>query len=306
MKADIKSYIAAFILLCFTPISIDAQINLIVASDIGRNGAYQQKPIAALMGKVAETTDIEAILALGDTHHYMGIESIDDPLWMTNYELIYNHPELQIPWYPILGNHEYRGNTQAVIEYSNRSRRWQMPSRYYSKVFEGDSTTLRVVFIDTTPLIDKYHSDAADYPSVTTQDINAQLAWLEKELLEAQEDWVIVVGHHPIYADTPKSESERYDMQRRVDPILRRYKVSMYICGHIHNFQHIRFPGDKIDYIVNTSGSLSRESVNMVEGSKFVSGQSGFSILSCTHDKLQLDMLNDKGEVIHSVVQTRQ
>ena len=137
------------------------------------------------MGKVAETNDIEAILALGDTHHYMGIESIDDPLWMTNYELIYNHPELQIPWYPILGNHEYRGNTQAVIEYSNRSRRWQMPSRYYSKVFEGDSTTLRVVFIDTTPLIDKYHSDAADYPSVTTQDINAQLAWLEKELLEA-------------------------------------------------------------------------------------------------------------------------
>ena len=73
---------------------------------------------------------------------------LDDPLWMTNYELIYSHPELQIPWYPILGNHEYRGNTQAVLDYSNVSRRWQMPARYYSKVFEEDGATLRVVFID--------------------------------------------------------------------------------------------------------------------------------------------------------------
>lgn len=78
---------------------------------------------------------------------------LDDPLWMTNYELIYSHPELQIPWYPILGNHEYRGNTQAVLDYSNVSRRWQMPARYYSKVFEEDGATLRVVFIDTTPLM---------------------------------------------------------------------------------------------------------------------------------------------------------
>ncbi len=298
--------IAVVILLCLASISAGAQIRLMVASDLGRNGAYYQKPIAALMGKVAETDDIEAVLALGDTHHYMGIESANDPLWMTNYELIYCHPELQVPWYPILGNHEYRGNTQAVMDYSSLSRRWQMPSRYYSKVFQDDSTSLRVVFIDTTPLIDKYHTDSVDYPSVTSQDIEAQLAWLDKELLSAREDWVVVVGHHPIYADTPKSESERLDMQRRVDPILRRYKVNMYICGHIHNFQHIKPRGSKIDYVVNTSGSLARETVNMVEGSQFVSGQPGFSVLSCTHDHIQLDMLNAKGEVIHSVRQTRE
>lgn len=298
--------IAVVILLCLASISAGAQIRLMVASDLGRNGAYDQKPIAALMGRVAETDGIEAVLALGDTHHYMGIESVNDPLWMTNYELIYCHPELQVPWYPILGNHEYRGNTQAVMDYSSLSRRWQMPSRYYSKVFQDDSTSLRVVFIDTTPLIDKYHTDSVDYPSVTSQDIEAQLAWLDKELLSAREDWVVVVGHHPIYADTPKSESERLDMQRRVDPILRRYKVNMYICGHIHNFQHIKPRGSKIDYVVNTSGSLARETVNMVEGSQFVSGQPGFSVLSCTHDNIQLDMLNAKGEVIHTVRQTRE
>ena len=48
---------------------------------------------------------------------------------MTNYELVYSHPELMIPWYPILGNHEYRGNTQAVLDYSQVCARWEMPAR---------------------------------------------------------------------------------------------------------------------------------------------------------------------------------
>ena len=224
-----------------------AQIELFVVNDVGRNGHYEQKPFAELMGRMAEEHDVEAILALGDTHHYMGVQSVNDPLWMTNFELIYSHPELQVPWYPVLGNHEYRGNTQAVLDYSQVSRRWQMPALYYSKVFEDDGVTLRVVFMDTTPLIDKYHKDTQDYPDVSKQDMAAQLAWLDKELQQANEDWVVVVGHHPIYADTPKSPNERMDMQKRVDPILRRHNVNMYICGHIHNYQHIRPAGSKID-----------------------------------------------------------
>ena len=230
---------------------------------------------------------------------------LDDPLWMTNYELIYSHPELQIPWYPILGNHEYRGNTQAVLDYSNVSRRWQMPARYYSKVFEEDGVTLRVVFIDTTPLIGKYHKDSLDYLSVPQQDAKKQLAWLEEELSGAKEDWVVVVGHHPIYAHTTKSESERKDMQKRVDPILRRHNVDMYICGHIHNFQHIKPQGTSIDYVVNSAGSLARSKVEAIEGTVFASGEAGFSILSFTKDELCLDLMNGKGKTIHSVKRTK-
>ena len=220
-----------------------AQLQVLVTNDTGRNGHYRQKDFARLMGRMAEQHDFEAVLALGDVHHYMGVESTSDPLWMTNYELIYSHPELMLSWHPILGNHEYRGNTQAVLDYSSVSRRWQMPARYYSKVFRAGGTSLRVVFIDTTPLIDKYRQDTADYPDAVRQDMEAQLAWLDRELSEAREQWVVVAGHHPIYAHTPKDTSERNDMQRRVDPILRRHRVHMYICGHIHNFQHVRMPG---------------------------------------------------------------
>ena len=295
-----KRFIFSILLLIRAAVS-SAQVSLLVTNDMGRNGYYEQKPIAELMGRMAEEADFEAVLALGDVHHFMGVESVDDPLWMTNYELIYSHPELQIPWYPILGNHEYRGNTQAVLDYAQVSRRWQMPARYYSKVFEGDSTSVRVIFLDTTPLIDKYHNDPEDYTTVRQQRADRQLAWLDKELAAAREDWVVVVGHHPIYADTPKSTEERTDMQKRVDPILRRHRVDMYVCGHIHNFQHIKPQGSPIDYIVNSAASLSRQKVGKVEGTVFVSGQPGFSILTCTRKELKLDMINARGEILHTV-----
>ena len=237
----------------------DKKFNFYVANDLGRNGYYDQKPIAELMGTMGEEIGPEFVLATGDVHHFEGVRSVNDPLWMTNYELIYSHPELMIDWFPILGNHEYRGNTQAVLDYTHISRRWTMPARYYTQTFEEKGATIRIVWIDTTPLIEKYRQESDKYPDACKQDVNKQLSWLESVLANAKEDWVIVAGHHPIYAYTPKEESERLDMQKRVDTILRKHKVDMYICGHIHNFQHIRVPGSDIDYVVNSSVSLARK-----------------------------------------------
>lgn len=275
-------------------------INLIVVSDIGRNGYYDQKKVAELMGRVAEQTSPDAILALGDTHHYQGVQSVDDPLWMTNYELIYSHPELQTGWYPVLGNHEYRGNTQAVIAYSDKSRRWKMPTLYYAKTFKGDRTTLKVVFLDTPSLIDKYRKNPDTYPDAGQQGVETQLQWLENTLSDATEDWIVVVGHHPIYAYTDKEESERTDMQKRVDGILRKHRVEMYICGHLHNFQHIRRSGSEVDYVVNSSGSLSR-TAQEGESTLYSSGEPGFSFLSVSSDTLRLYMIDKNGTIIHTV-----
>lgn len=279
-------------------------VNLMVVSDLGRNGHYDQKTVAATMGRIAEEVGPDAVLALGDTHHYSGVQSVTDPLWMTNYELIYSHPELMVNWYPVFGNHEYRGNTQAVIDYSDVSRRWEMPARYYAKTFEEDGTTVKVVFIDTTPLIDKYHKKADTYPDAAKQDVDTQLQWLDQTLADSPEDWVVVVGHHPIYAYTDKSESERTDMQKRVDTILRKHNVDMYICGHIHNFQHIRRPDSKIDYVVNTSGSLTRVP-KKIDGTVFYSDSPGFSILTADKKNLRLNLLDKDGKTIHYIERTK-
>ena len=282
--------------------TLKGDVNLFVANDLGRNGYYDQKPIAELMGEMADVIGPEAIIATGDVHHFDGVASVNDPLWMTNFELIYSHPELMISWLPVLGNHEYRGNTQAVLDYSKVSRRWQMEDRYYTKVFtdEDAGTTIRVVFIDTTPLIDSYRIDNR-YPDARKQDIDAQLQWLDSTLKTAKEDWVIVVGHHPMYAETKKDIAEQKDIQRRLLPIFQKNgNVAMYVCGHIHNFQHIRKPSDNTDYIVNTAGSLSRK-VKPTDGTVFCSPSTGFSVVSASKKKLSLFMVDNKGVVIHRV-----
>ena len=281
---------------------LEKSVNFYVANDLGRNGYYDQKPIAELMGRMAETVGIECVAAPGDVHHFEGVRSTQDPLWMTNYELIYSHPELMLDWFPTCGNHEYRGNTQAVLDYSGVSARWNMPANYYTKVLEDDGVTVRLVFIDTTPLIDKYRKDTEKYPDAGKEDMDKQLAWLDQTLAQANEDWVIVLGHHPVYAYTDKSDKERADMQKRLNPILLKHKnVAMYICGHIHNFQHIRKPGTDIDYVVNTSGSLSRENVQPVDGTQFCSGVSGFSLVCADKQTLDLHLIDKDGKVVYTV-----
>lgn len=281
---------------------LQRDVNFYVANDLGRNGYYEQKNIAETMGRMAEAIGIECVAAIGDVHHFEGVASVNDPLWMTNYELIYSHPELMVPWYPTLGNHEYRGNTQAVIDYAKVSRRWIMPDRYYTKVLEDNGVTVRLVFVDTTPLIDKYRQNSDKYPDAGKQDMQKQLAWLDTTLNNAKEDWVIVLGHHPIYADTGKENSERQDMRQKLNSVLTRHKnVAMYICGHIHNFQHIRQEGCDIDYVVNTSGSLSRPNVKPVEGTRYCSGIPGFSLVTADKQELTLHLVDKEGKVVYSV-----
>lgn len=283
----------------------DKKINFYVANDLGRNGYYDQKPIAELMGTMAENgADPEFVLATGDVHHFEGVRSVTDPLWMTNYELIYSHPELMIDWFPVLGNHEYRGNTQAVMDYSNISRRWTMPARYYTKSFNDNGISLRIIWVDTAPMIDKYRNETETYPDAVKQDYQQQLAWIDSVLTAAKEEWVIVAGHHPIYAETPKDASERSDLQSRLDPVLRKHKVDMYICGHIHNFQHVRVPGSNTDYITNSAGSLARK-VKSIEGTQFCSPEPGFSIVSASKQALELRMIDKKGNVLHTVTREK-
>ena len=93
-------------------------------------------------------------------------------------------------------------------------------------------------------------------------------------------------------------------MQRRVDTILRRHHVDMYLNGHIHNFQHIRVPGSTIDYITNSSASLSRK-VKPTDGTVFCSPEPGFSILSASPTALELRMIDKHGQVLHTVTRTK-
>ena len=61
---------------------LEKQLNFYMANDLGRNGYYDQKPIAELMGEMADVIGPECVFAAGDVHHFEGVRSVNDPLWV--------------------------------------------------------------------------------------------------------------------------------------------------------------------------------------------------------------------------------
>ena len=285
--------------------ALDEYFTFLIASDLGRNGHYDQKPVAEMMGEVAGISDVEFVAVAGDVHHFLGVASVQDPLWLTNFEWIYRHPELMIPWHPVLGNHEYYGNTQALLDYGTVSRRWEMPGRYYAmtETISADVEAL-LLFVDTPTLIDKYRDDPGDFPDAGLRPVDEQLDWIDTTLADSGAAWKIVLGHHPVHAGTTKETREREDLQRRLQPLLDTHGVDASFGGHIHNFQHIRVPGSDVEYFVNTSASLTREVVPY-EGALFGSPDPGFSLCSLSETELITTFVNLDGEIVYQHTRTK-
>ena len=279
-------------------------INIFWASDLDRNGCYDQKVIANLMGEMAGKIKPECIISTGDTHHGNCVKSVTDDDWQEHLVDMYNHRNLaNLDWWAVAGNHEYMGNSQALIDYSKVNPHWNMPAKYYTKVFKKGGATIRFVMLDTTPFIKRFR-ESDKYPDAKEQDRGAQLEWLNKVLSEAEEDWVIVAGHHPIYADTTKNKSERDDMKSAINGILRKHKVAMYLCGHIHSFQHIRRKGYEIDYLVNSSASWARD-VKQTKGTQYCSNEAGFSVITASKKQLSVHFIDKNGNILHTVSKTK-
>jgi len=274
-------------------------ITFIVASDMGCRGASEQQNIANLLTRHVELTDVDFVAVAGDPIHDDGVTGVDDEEWLLKFENIYAAEPLQkLPFYVVSGNHEYNGSVQAVLDYSKVSERWNAPTRYFSMEYPvGKKQKALLVFIDTPPLIDKFRNDSQN-SDAGEQNIERQLYWLDSTLFASKVRWKIVIGHHPVYADTDKEESERTDMQKRVGKILEERKADFYICGHIHNFQHIIPEGSMVNYVVNSSASRSRK-VKPIKGTIFCNPDPGYSVFTVWADSVRFSFVNHTGASVY-------
>lgn len=78
-------------------------------------------------------------------------------------------------------------------------------------------------------------------------------------------------------------------------------KADAYICGHIHNFQHIKPEGMTVNYIVNSSASSSRK-VNKISGTLFCDPEPGFTVCSATNNNFSFCFVNNKGETVYNYI----
>ncbi|NGM65008.1 metallophosphoesterase [Sphingobacterium sp. SGR-19] len=290
---------------------IEDSYSFIVLGDFGRVGNYYQRDVARELGHATVALDAEFIVSVGDNFYPNGVASTTDYHWISSFETIYTDPSLYMDWYVALGNHDYRGNVQAQIDYSHISRRWNMPARYYSQTFEvNDNEKLLLIVMDTNPYIDDYHDDVEKYADLSKQDTAKQSRWLIEQLNteDTQVKWKIVVGHHPLYSGGKRKDSEdTRGFEQKFASLFDKHQVDAYICGHEHDLQIIKPKGRFTTQFLSGAASEVRESGNR-EGTIFAAAEPGFLTFSIQDNKILVQAVraNETGaKVLHKYELTK-
>ena len=274
------------------------QLHFLVVGDWGRKGTPGQRAVAEGMTRIAKQYESRFVVTTGDNFYEHGVSSLRDAHWRESFEDVYTSPALQIPWYVVLGNHDYQGSIQAQLDYGAYNPRWRLPARYHAVEYAIDDTaTVLLVFLDTSPFVTRYQ--AASLTSMTSlqgQETEAQLAWLEAALAASNASCKLVFGHHPIYSASP-FHGDTLELQQHLLPLLRAYDVQAYICGHEHDLQHL--VADGVDYIVCGAGSEWR-ATGWRANSRCSVSTLGFSAVSLTSDSFRVDLYNGEGRRLYS------
>jgi tartrate-resistant acid phosphatase type 5 len=276
-------------------------LNFLVFGDWGRQGEQDQVEVAGQMAKASKVLNPGFIISVGDNFYEDGVKSVDDAHWRKSFEEVYRDPALQVPWYCILGNHDYHSNCDAQIAYGKINPRWKMPARYYVESQQIDAATRADFFyIDTTPMLHSYRNDKDAVANAATQDVPKQLDWFKGALAASQAQWKIVLGHHPIYSggghgDTP-------ELIKNILPLLHEYKAQAYFNGHDHDLQHLQ--AGEVNLFDSGAGSQHTPTF-YTKRSKFAKSCSGFTAVSLQPHKMDVRMIDNRGVQVYATTVAR-
>jgi tartrate-resistant acid phosphatase type 5 len=279
--------------------ALPGALNFLVVGDWGRRGEPDQQDVATQMGKTAHDTGARFVISVGDNFYEDGVASVQDVQWLESFEDVYTAPSLQVPWYAILGNHDYHWNCDAQIAYSQKSSRWRMPARYFSQSHPMDKNiTADFFYLDTTPMVKIYYSpffEEATRDQVMTQKVPEQLTWLKTALAASNAQWKIVIGHHPIYSGGEHGDTS--ELIEHILPLLREYGVQAYLNGHDHDLQHL-MAGD-VNLFCSGAGSQVRPTRH-TSHTRFAKASSGFMAVSLGADAMDIRMIDSKGAMLYT------
>ena len=275
------------------------ELTFLIFGDWGRGGEFHQSDVANKMGLAAAKLGCRFIVSVGDNFYEKGVQSAADPQWKSSFEAVYSAPSLGVPWYAILGNHDYKGRPQAQLDYAKTHPNWKMPARYFSVVEPiGDKEKVEFFFIDTSPFVEEYRNKADMRDEIISQDTSAQIPWLDHALSKSTAAWKIVIGHHPIFSGGSE-HGDQPELIRDINPLLEKHQVPAYFNGHDHDLQHI--VRGSVEYFNTGAGSKVREP-GPTEGSRFYRGTPGFMAVTLTAKQMHVEVIDYTGA---SLYQTR-
>lgn len=231
---------------------------------------YSQTNVADEMVEWATANKAQFLINVGDNFYPGGVKSTEDDMWSYVFEDRYKHPALQIPWFSVLGNHDYGGfqcffdsekmeftHARAQIDYDTepdwewprqKKTRWIMPSEAYKKRVVFDNVTIDLFMIDTNfddtkdgpaacghgqvPIPPACNGADRDNCERKCAQIQKQVwSFLEEELPKSDATWKLLVGHHPLpYWAHTRPGGDSINF-------FRMNNVSAYFCGHVHGME---------------------------------------------------------------------
>ncbi|KXZ52138.1 PAP1 protein [Gonium pectorale] len=164
------------------------------------------------------------VISTGDNFYPSGLNSAEDPQFSVSFSRVYSGPGLQVPWYAVMGNHDYGDNVdvnllsegtclqapaspaecagkccispwwQITPELAARDTRWNatmggvVTRRFPLQAGEdGRNRSLDILFMDTVPLIYQYQDRpwSSFLYGFKSQDADAIRASLQRQLNES-------------------------------------------------------------------------------------------------------------------------
>jgi tartrate-resistant acid phosphatase type 5 len=283
-------------------------------------GSHQQENQASIAAAMGNVTSIighgpDYVIALGDNFYDKGVYSSTDVLWSTYFKQMYltNYTALNVSWYAVLGNHDYGyGYTGIAAQLEGPStddNNWHLPANDYIKTFPlPDGGYIAIVFIDTVTLAPS-ECDSCSYQNASDgKALAEQYSKIEGMLSSVTTSdnaatWLLMVGHYPIFSAGSHGDSE--EMVSTIQPLITKYGVHAYFCGHDHISEHLMHEGSH--YFV--AGAGSKTDALGSDGSEADllwagTGYSAYGIGIATNDVFTVTYVNTYSQVVYNYTLT--
>lgn len=270
-------------------------LRFFAVGDTGTGGDEQLAVAAAMEARCQAAGGIDGLLLLGDNAYQNGFTSVDDPQWQTKIFGPYGGDCLAAaPIYPVLGNHDYKGNPAAQIEYSLINKRWRMPNRFYAVRF---GQLLELVAFDSQM------SEICFKPAFCSVDF-----LLDQIKTEGKPPfvWTIVIAHHPIASSSTHGHGHVGGLREIfMKPVLCD-RIDAWIAGHAHHLEH-REPDCRMQLFVSGGGGAELYPVKPYEQAngvgtgevRYAESRNGFLELELDGTRLKTQFIGTEGQVLH-------
>jgi hypothetical protein len=167
---------------------------------------------------------------------------------------------LSKPVYFVLGNHDVSTRQKDCEIYKAQTTKEFTKFPYRAETIVKGNTRVKLICIDTNFVdLELDYSKKSCINNSSKLALRNQLEWLGNEISRSSEDYILVMGHHPMVYNKMKGDDPKQDFIYELIELFGAYpeKSITYICADNHMYQDwtITYPsGNSVDQIVCGTG----------------------------------------------------